>query len=65
MSLRLPEDMAAELAAIARTDGVPISEAVREAIEQHIAARRASKDFQERLRKRLEKDRKELERLAE
>lgn len=65
MSLRLPEKMAAELAAIARTDDVPVSEAIREAIENYIVARRGSKDFQERLKKRLEEDRKILEQLAE
>jgi hypothetical protein len=65
MSLRLPEDTAAELAAIARTEEMPVSEAVRQAIDNHIAARRADKDFQERLKKRLEEDREVLERLAE
>jgi predicted DNA-binding protein len=65
MSLRLPESMADELAAVARTDDVPVSEAIREAIESHIAARRSSKDFQQRLKKRLEEDREALERLAE
>jgi metal-responsive CopG/Arc/MetJ family transcriptional regulator len=65
MSLRLPEKMAAELAAIARTDDVPVSEAIREAIENHIVSRRASKDFQARLKRRLEEDRKILEQLAE
>jgi predicted DNA-binding protein len=65
MSLRLPEEMANEIAAIARTDDVPISEAVREAIDGHIAARREDKDFQRRLAKRLAEDREVLERLAE
>ena len=65
MSLRLPEDTAAELAAIARTEEMPVSEAVRQAIDNHIAARRADKDFQKRLKKRLEEDRQVLERLAE
>jgi predicted DNA-binding protein len=64
MSLRLPEALAAELAAVARTDGTPISEAVREAIEKHIAERRADPDFQKRLQRRLEADHKVLERLA-
>ena len=40
-SLRLPDYMAAELAAVARADDMPVSEAVREAIEKHIAERRA------------------------
>jgi metal-responsive CopG/Arc/MetJ family transcriptional regulator len=65
MSLRLPENMAAELAAVARADDVPVSEAIREAIENHIAARRNDKTFQQRLKKRLEEDRLVLERLAD
>lgn len=65
MSLRIPEKMAAELAAVARTDDVAISEAIREAIENHIVTRRSSKDFRERLKKRLEEDQKMLEQLAE
>jgi len=64
MSLRLPEEKAAELAAIARTDEMPVSEVVREAIDTHIAAKRADKDFQRKLKKRLEEDRQVLERLA-
>ncbi len=65
MSLRLPEDLAADLAAVARADGIPISEAIREAIERHITARKADKSFKERLKKRVEEDREVLERLAE
>jgi predicted DNA-binding protein len=64
MSLRLPEEKAAELAAIARTDEMPVSEAVREAIDNHIAAKRADKDFQKRLKQRLEEDQQVLKRLA-
>jgi predicted DNA-binding protein len=64
MSLRLPEEKAADLAAIARTDEMPVSEVVREAIDNHIAAKRADKDFQKRLKQRLEEDRAVLERLA-
>jgi Arc/MetJ-type ribon-helix-helix transcriptional regulator len=65
MSLRLPEQLATEIAAVARADDVPVSEAIREAIEHHIAARRADKAFKARLKKRLEEDREVLERLAE
>jgi hypothetical protein len=57
--------MAAELAAIARTQDIPLSEAIREAIEDHIASRRRDKEFQGRLKQRLEEDREILERLAE
>lgn len=64
MSLRLPEDIAAEIAAVARADGIPVSQAIREAIENHIATRSADKAFRERLKKRLAEDQKILERLA-
>lgn len=63
-SLRLSEDLAAELHAVARADGVPISEAVRAAISKHIAERRANEDFQGRLRKLMEEDQEVLERLS-
>jgi predicted DNA-binding protein len=52
MSLRLPADLAAELAAVARADGMTISDAVREAVGKHIGERRADPDFQERLKER-------------
>jgi hypothetical protein len=65
MSLRLSEDQAAELAAVARADEVPISEVVRAAIYKHIASRRADKDFQAKLKRRLEENREILERLLE
>jgi post-segregation antitoxin (ccd killing protein) len=64
-SLRLPDYMAAELAAVARADDIPVSEAVREAIEKHIADRRADADFKERLKELLEEDQKVLKRLTE
>jgi len=63
-SLRLPEPLAAELAAVARADGMPISEAVRQAIEKHIAERRADDEFQERLKQLLEDEQKLLKRLS-
>jgi predicted DNA-binding protein len=63
-SLRLPDHMAAELAAVARADGLPVSEVVREAIEKHIAERRTDEKFQKRLQQLLEEDQKVLKRLA-
>jgi hypothetical protein len=65
MSLRLPEELADEIAAVARTDDMPVTAAIREAISNHIASRRADEAFKERLRQRLEEDREILERLAE
>jgi predicted DNA-binding protein len=64
-TLRLHKEVAAELAAVARADGMTVSDAVREAIDKHIAERRADEDFKERLRKQMEEDREVLERLSQ
>jgi hypothetical protein len=63
-TVRLPEDLAAELNAVSRADKMPASEAVRTAVSKQIAERRADKGFQERLRKLMEEDREFLERLS-
>jgi predicted DNA-binding protein len=55
-SLRLPTNMADELAAIARADDDPMSEVMRKALEQYIVSRRSDPQFKERVRERLEKD---------
>lgn len=64
MTLRLPAEKAAELEAVARADEKSVSEAVREAIDEHIEARRKDKAFRDRLRRRIEEDREVLDRLA-
>lgn len=64
MSLRLDENQAAELEAIARVDEMPVAEAVRQAIDDRIEARRTDKAFQDRLRRIMDEDRQILERLA-
>lgn len=63
-TMRIPEEKAAELEAVARADGMPVSEAVREAIDHHIEARRMDKDFQARLSKLIEDNQRVLDRLA-
>jgi metal-responsive CopG/Arc/MetJ family transcriptional regulator len=65
ISLRLPCDLAVELEAVSRVDEVPMSEVIRTAVRRHIAARRADKRFQARLREQLEKDREVMEQMAE
>jgi predicted transcriptional regulator len=64
MTLRLTDEQARELEAVARVDEMPVSEAVRQAIDERIAARRKDKDFQGRLRRLLEENQEALERLA-
>ena len=64
-TIRQDADQAAALEAVARVDGVAVSEAVRTAIAQHIDARRNDPEFQERLRRILEEERVVLEKLAQ
>jgi predicted transcriptional regulator len=65
MSVRLPDSMNAQLNALARVDGVHVSELVREAIENYMARRASEKGFKERLQQRLEEDWKVLKQLRE
>jgi len=64
-TIRQPVDQADELEFVARVDGVPVSEAIRDAIAAHLQARRDDPAFKERLRERMEADRNILKRLAE
>lgn len=64
MTLRLESEKAAELEAISRADNVSISDAVRDAIDQHIEMRKNDKDFQDRLQKLVEEEKGVFERLA-
>jgi hypothetical protein len=64
MTLRLSAEQAAELEAVARAEGVSVSDAVREAIAEHIERKRNDKAFRERLRAVMDRDREILERLA-
>jgi hypothetical protein len=59
-TMRLPEVMAAQLAAIARTEGVPVSEFVREAIEDRMTLRLTEEGFKARMKRRMDEDREVL-----
>jgi hypothetical protein len=64
MTLRLSAEQAEELEAVARAEGISVSDAVRDAITEHIERKRKDKAFRERLRSVMERDREILERLA-
>lgn len=64
MTLRLTAEQADELEAVARADGISVSDAVRDAIAGHVERKRKDKAFRERLRAVMERDREILERLA-
>jgi predicted transcriptional regulator len=64
MTLRLSDEQAADLEAMARVDDVPVSEAVRVAIDERLKARRADGEFQARLKRLMRENQRALERLA-
>jgi len=65
MSLRIPDDQARALDAVAMADEMSVSEVVRTAITERIEQRRTDKDFQERLRRAVERNREALDLLAQ
>ena len=65
MTLRVDEEQAEELETVARVDGVPISEAIREAIAKHIEERRQDAEFQARLKASLQRNEEILRKLAQ
>lgn len=65
MTLRLSDELAADLEAMARVDDVPVSEAIRVAIDERIKSRREDKQFQARLRRLMSENQRALERLAQ
>ena len=65
MTLRLPEEKAAQLEAVARADGQSVNQTLIDAVDRMIAERRKDKDFIERVRANIERDREVMEYLAQ
>ncbi len=64
-TVRLDDDQAAELEAVAKAVGVPVAEEIRQAIAARIQERRQDDEFRARLRRSIEDNQKILERLAQ
>ena len=64
-TVRLNQEQAAELEAVARVDGVSVAEEIRQAITDRIAARRQDEDFQQRLQRVVEENQQILDKLAQ
>lgn len=64
-TVRLDDEQAEELEAIAKVDGVPVAEEIRSAIGDLITERRKDADFRKRLRQSIENNQKILDRLAQ
>jgi hypothetical protein len=64
ITVRLPDELAADAEALARVDGTSLNETVRRSLLQEVERRRKSPEFKARLIRIIEEDRELLERLA-
>jgi predicted transcriptional regulator len=64
MSLRLDDDQARALSALAMAEETSVSEVIRDAIADRIEKRRADKDFQARLKRAVDRNQEALDLLA-
>lgn len=60
MTIRLSADQSEELDTIAAVDDQPVSRVIRSAIADHIKHRKLNARFQERLRERIDRERRML-----
>jgi hypothetical protein len=64
LTVRIPDDVAANAEAIARVDGVSLNETVKQSLVEAAERRRTDPAFKARLMKIIEEDRELLERLV-
>ncbi len=65
LTVRLPDDLAADAEALARVEGTSLNETVKQSLIEAVERRRNNPKFKARLTKIIEEDRKLLERLAQ
>ncbi|MHB8295891.1 MAG: ribbon-helix-helix protein, CopG family [Acidimicrobiales bacterium] len=63
-TVRLPDDEATDVEALARAEGLSLNETVRRALVEAVEARRADPEFKSRVQRIIEEDRELLQRLA-
>ena len=63
-TVRLPDELAEQAEAVARVQGTSVNALIVESLAAEIEKVRADKDFTERLRRLIERDREILDRLA-
>jgi predicted transcriptional regulator len=64
MTVRLPDELAADAEALARAEGQSVNETVKQALAEAVERRRKDPAFRAQLRKVIEEDQELLERLA-
>ncbi|HEY1988801.1 MAG TPA: ribbon-helix-helix protein, CopG family [Acidimicrobiales bacterium] len=63
-TVRLPDDEASDIEALARAEGISLNETVRLALAEAVEKRRTDPEFKARVRRIIKEDRELLERLA-
>ena len=64
MTVRLPDDLAADAEALARVEGKSVNETIKDALSAAIDQRRRDPKFKKRVQQIIDEDRELLERLA-
>ena len=64
ITVRLPDDLAADAEALARVEGQSLNETVKQSLAETVAKRRKDPEFKARVARIIEEDRELLERLA-
>jgi Arc/MetJ-type ribon-helix-helix transcriptional regulator len=64
ITVRLPDDLAADAEALARVEGKSLNETVRQSLVETVAQRRKDPEFKARVARIIEEDRELLERLV-
>jgi Arc/MetJ-type ribon-helix-helix transcriptional regulator len=64
ITVRLPDELAADAEALARVEGISLNEAVKQSLAATVAQRRSDPEFKARVAKIIEEDRELLERLT-
>ena len=64
LTVRLPDELAADVEALARVEGTSLNETVKQSLIEAVERRRKNPKFKARLGKIIEEDRELLERLA-
>ena len=64
-TVRLPDEEATDVEALARAEGLSLNETVRKALVEAVERRRSDPEFKARLHRIIKEDRELLERLAQ
>jgi len=64
MTVRLPDELAADTEALARVEGKSVNETIKDALSAAIDQRRRDPKFKQRVQQIIDEDRELLERLA-